>query len=92
MTTGITATGVSWAPPDSDLQNGIVIYYTVILRDLTFGTPERVYNTTLTTFTFTGLEEYTRYSYEVAAATVGGLGPSSMPIQFTTLEDSKLAK
>ena len=86
---GRTTANISWAPPDTNLQNGIVIYYTVMLTDLMFGMPVRVYNTTLTTFSFTGLEEYARYSYEVSAATIGGLGPFSTPVQFTTAEDGK---
>ena len=92
MTTAIetTAANVTWAPPNSNLQNGNIVYYTVILTDLMFGMSQRVDNTTLTSFSFTQLEEYARYSYEVAAATVGGLGPFSMPVQFTTAEEGKL--
>lgn len=89
MTIGINAANVSWTQPDSNLQNGIITYYTVVLTDITFGMPDRAYNTTLTTFSFTGLEEYVTYSYAVAAATIGGLGPFSAPVQFTTQEDSK---
>lgn len=88
-TIGPTTANVSWAPPSTKLQNGIIIYYTVMLTDMMFGMPERVYNTTHATFSFTGLEQYARYSYEVAAATLGGLGPFSTPVQFTTVEDGK---
>lgn len=89
MTTGTTTANITWAPPDPNLQNGVIIYYTLILTDLMFGMPERVHNTTSTSFSFTGLEEYTRYGCKVAAATIGGLGPFSTPVRFTTFEDSK---
>ena len=91
MTTviGTTAANISWVPPDPNLQNGIVTYYSVVLTDLTFGMPDRVLNTTLTDIAFTGLDEYVRYASVVAAATVGGLGPYSAPLQFTTSEDGK---
>ena len=61
----------------------------MVLVDVTFGTPDRVYNTTLTSFSFTGLEEYGRYSCQVAAGTVGGLGPVSNGITFVTFEDGE---
>lgn len=89
ITTGTTTANVSWTPPDPSLQNGVIIYYTVILTDLMFGMPECVYNTTITSFSFMGLEEYARYECEVAAATIGGLGPFSTSVRFTTFEDGK---
>ena len=88
--TGTTTANVSWSEPDPTQLNGIVIYYTVVLADQIFGLPDRVYNTTLTSFSFTGLDEYGRYAFQVAAATVAGLGPLSAPITFTTFEASKL--
>lgn len=84
---GITRASITWAPPDPSLQNGVITHYTVALTDLMFGMPQLTYNTTLTSFNFTGLEEYAVYGCEVAAATVGGLGPFSTLLQFTTLED-----
>ncbi len=86
---GTTSANVSWAPPDPNLQNGIITYYTVVLTDLMFSMPDRVYNTTFTYYVFTGLEEYARYAFQVAAATQGGLGPLSTSIRFTTFEDGK---
>ena len=86
---GTTSANVSWAPPDPDLQNGIIIYYTVVLTDLMFGMPDQAYNTTLNYYYFTGLEEYARYAFQVAAATRGGLGPLSTAVRFTTFEDGE---
>jgi hypothetical protein len=87
--TGTTTANVSWSDPDSNQLNGVITYYTVVLSDLVFGLPDRVYNTTLTSFSFTGLDEYGRYGFQVAAATVAGLGPLSAPVAFTTFEASK---
>lgn len=89
---GTTTANISWNPPNSAKLNGIVIYYTVMLTDLMFGSLDSIYNTTLTTFSFTGLEEYARYACQVAAATVAGLGPISAPVRFTTFETSKLQR
>ncbi len=88
--TGTTTARVAWSDPDSDLQNGIIVYYTVLLVDVMFGTPDRLYNTTLTSFNFSGLEEYARYSVLVSAATVSGAGPFSTAVNFTTRETSEL--
>ena len=87
--TGTTTANISWVSPDPSLQNGIILYYTVVLADLMLGMPDRVYNTTQTSFSFTGLEEYGRYGCRVAAATIGGPGPLSTSVQFITFEDSK---
>ena len=86
---GTTSANVTWAPPDPDLQNGIITYYTVVLTDLMFGMPDRVDNTTRNYYVFTGLEEYARYAFQVAAATQGGLGPLSTAVRFTTFEAGK---
>lgn len=87
---GTTTANISWSLPDPTQLNGIITYYTVVLVEQLFGLPDRVYNTTLTSFSFTGLDEYGRYRCQVAAATVGGLGPLSAPMTFTTFEASEL--
>ena len=86
---GTTSANASWAPPDPNLQNGIVTYYSVVLTDISFGMPDRVYNTTALYYEFTGLEEYGRYAFQVAAGTRAGLGPLSTAVMFTTQEASK---
>ena len=42
--------------------------------------------------TISGLEEYVEYSISVAAYTVIGEGPFSLPVQETTLQDSQFFK
>ncbi len=90
--TGTTTASVAWSDPDPDLQNGIIVYYTILLVDVMFETPDRLYNTTLTSFNFSGLEEYARYSVLIAAVTVGGAGPFSTAVNFTTREASELVE
>lgn len=61
----------------------------MIIEDRGFNTNNVFINTTLTTYTFTDLEEFNNYSCIVAAATSVGVGPYSTPIEFTTLQDGK---
>ena len=89
MVSGASTASISWAQPDPNLRHGIIIYYTVLLTDLTFGVSQQVYNTTLTAINFTGLEEYATYACEISAATIAGLGPFNSPVQFTTFEDGR---
>jgi len=84
---GTTTAAVSWVPPSPELRHGFILYYTVILTDLTFGSTQELFNTTSTALNITELEEYARYSCEVSAATIAGLGPFSPPVELTTLED-----
>ena len=80
---------VSWLIPRQEDQNGIIRYYILRLVDERLGYDDVIINTTLTSHTFTNLEEYNLYSYSVAAATVAGVGSYSGPDQFTTQEDGK---
>lgn len=80
---------VSWLAPRPEDQNGIIRYYILRLVDERLGYDDVIINTTLTSLTFTDLEEYNLYSYSVAAATSAGLGNSSGPDQFITQEDGE---
>lgn len=79
----------SWLPPAVSEHNGIIIYYTLVLKDEQFNVSGAVISVSSTEHTFTDLEEYTRYSCSVAAATSGGLGPFTELVNFTTLEASE---
>jgi len=83
---------VSWFPPAVNGQNGIIVYYILVLTDVGFNSSDITINTTLTSYAFSNLEEYNVYSCAVAAATQVGLGPYSDPIQFTTQEDGECFK
>ena len=68
------------------------MYYILVLTDVGLNSSDVIINTTLTSYTFSSLEEYNVYSCVVAAATQVGLGPYSEPIRFTTQEDGELLK
>ena len=89
-TTSTTAT-ISWLPPPDEHQNGRIVYYILIITDLGFGTNDVVLNSTAKTATATSLQEFNNYSCIAAAATTVGLGPYSLPIMFTTLQDGILS-
>lgn len=80
---------ISWLPPVSSEQNGIISYYTLVLIDEQFNVSGVEINVTSIEHTFTELEEYTRYSCHVAAATDAGLGPFTELVKFTTFEAGK---
>ena len=88
---GPQSASISWLPPLSDDQNGILRYYILRLVDERLGYDEVIINTTLTSHTFNDLEEYNLYSYSIAAATSAGVGVYSDQDQFTTREDGKVA-
>ena len=80
---------MSWLAPRPEDQNGIIRYYILRLVDERLGYDDVIINTTLTSHTFTNLEEYNLYSYSVAAATSVGVGNYSGPDQLTTHEDGE---
>ena len=88
-TSSTTAT-ISWLPPPDEHQNGRIVYYMLIITDLGFGTNDVMLNSTATNITATNLQEFNNYSCIVAAATIVGPGPYSLPIVFTTLQDGIL--
>ena len=90
LATSSTTATISWLPPPDEHQNGRIVYYMLIITDLGFGTNDVVLNSTAMSSTATNLQEFNNYSCIVAAATTVGLGPYSLPIMFTTLQDGIL--
>ena len=82
-----TAVFIFWQPPPLENQNGPIMYYSLILSDLMFGSKDIKVNVTSLNHTATNLEEYNTYSCIVAAASVVGTGPYTAPLNFTTDED-----
>ena len=80
---------LSWQPPQFWDQNGPITYYSLIVKELTYGLGETHINLTTPSYTLTGLEKYNNYSFVIAAATEKGLGPYIMAYNFTTKEDCK---
>ena len=61
------------------------------ITDLGFSANDVILNSTGMNAIATNLQEFNNYSCIVAAATTVGLGPYSLPIMFTTLQDGKVA-
>ena len=80
---------ITWQPPIFDDQNGVIIYYQLIVSQSQFEIPNIVVNVNITSHTLTNLEEHVDYTVVVAAATQIGIGPFSSAVNFTTLQDGK---
>ena len=79
---------LSWEPPLSHHQNGVIQSYTVTVFEVNTNTTHEVHQDILnTSITLTGLHPNYEYKLSVAAYTVG-LGPSSF-VYVTTLQDGK---
>ena len=84
-----TQATIMWQPPLFEDQNGPIIHYNLILSDLVFGLDDIDINVSSLSYTATDLEEYNNYSFIIAATTEVGIGPYSVPVNFTTEEDGK---
>ena len=88
--TGTTSVEFYWQPPPIDDHNGILSYYQLRIVDESFNLTDITVNTTNLSYITDTLEEYIRYSCQVAAATDIGIGPFSAPIEITTLQKGEL--
>ncbi|XP_063997310.1 netrin receptor DCC-like [Pogoniulus pusillus] len=68
---------VSWVPPPEGTQNGFIIGYKISHRRTTRSREMETLEPNNLWYLFTGLEKGTQYSFQVAAMTVNGTGPSS---------------
>ena len=80
-----TSISLSWFPPATNSQNGVIRRYEVKLVESDTGSIFN-YSTTDTSLTISSLHPYYYYQCSVAAYTVG-LGPFSDPVIIQTLED-----
>lgn len=71
-----TTLNLSWSPPVADRRNGLIQRYTISVTELETGALEQ-FNTTAESFVVSGRHPFYRYSYVVAAETIG-LGPYSV--------------
>ena len=83
-----TSIRVEWDPPREDFQFGIIRSYIVLYRVTETGSA-MVMNVVNRSLIIESLMEFTNYSVEVAAVTVGE-GPYSDPVTVVTDQDSKL--
>ena len=70
-----------------DDHNGLISYYQLRLVDESFNLTDITINTTNMSYSIDSLEEYIRYSCQIAAATDIGVGPFTIPIEITTWQD-----
>ena len=86
----VTATSItlSWEPPESDLQNGVIRHYLIQVLETQTGNNLTYQVTALTVFTVGDLHPFYTYSFSVQAVTVAA-GPLSLPQSVRTLEDGK---
>ena len=83
---------LSWDPPPSYNQNGIIEYYTVEILDNNTGQDLVMRESTNeTTLKVAGLHPYYMYNCRVAAATAAGIGPFTTFLILQTQEDGKFA-
>ena len=80
---------LSWLPPRSDRQNGVIRHYIIEAYEnvtgntLSYQTPSHQ-----TSFIVSNLHPYYTYTVRIQAVTVG-VGPLSSPLTVFTMEDSK---
>ena len=89
-TSNITATSVtlSWEPPESDLQNGVIRHYLIQVFEYQTGNNLTYQATAHTVFTIGDLHPFYTYSFSVQAVTVAA-GPLSVFRSVRTLENGK---
>ena len=86
----VTATSftLSWEPPESDLQNGVIRHYLIQVFETQTGNNLTYQVTARTVFTVGDLHPFYTYSFSVQAVTVAA-GPLSLSESVRTLEDGK---
>ena len=77
---------MSWQPPLTEDQNGVIIGYILNVTSLVMGETAEIF-TESTGYTLDPVSSYTLYSAAVAAQTDAGRGPFSVSISVQTLED-----
>ena len=77
---------MSWQPPLTEDQNGVITGYVLNVTSLVTGETEELF-TESTAYILGSVSPYTLYSAAVAAKTDAGRGPFSVSISVQTLED-----
>ena len=97
-----TAIQISWYPPPSISQNGIITSYRITIQGSPFDTDVNVLNVSVTTpvyplltgdsYLITHLHPYNEYTISVTAVNSVGESASSDPININTLQSCKCFK
>ncbi|TSL28293.1 Netrin receptor DCC [Bagarius yarrelli] len=74
---GLLSIKVSWQPPPANTQNGFITGYKIRYRKMGRRGEQEAIEPNNLWYLFTGLEKGSQYSFQVAAMTVNGTGPSS---------------
>ena len=82
-----TSLSLQWLPPPEDGSNGIIIAYSVNVTHASNGDSIEFTDIQDPYLTVESLRPYTQYSCSVAAHTVIGMGPYSIPLLALTNED-----
>ena len=85
-----TILALSWQPPPTESQNGIIIFYTVNITEMETGIVLSYTVVNATTLSVPALHPFYNYTCIVAAVTVG-VGPYSAPAVIQMPEDGKHA-
>ena len=89
MTISSSAVHLTWQPPISEQQNGIIIRYIVNVTTLETGEQSRLVSV-LNQLTVHSLHPHWTYIFTVSAETSVGVGPPSLAVTATTLEDGNV--
>ena len=89
VASGRTSAWFSWEPPSVDDHTGVISYYLLRLVDASFNLTDITINTTNSSYSIEMLEEYVRYSCQVAAGTAAGVGPYTTPLLIITQQDGE---
>ena len=76
-----------WAPPQLDLQNGILRHYVIIIKSVS-GRETRTITAPANSSTLTGLQPHTLYEFSITAVTIAA-SPSSPIVSVKTSEGGK---
>ena len=93
LTLSATEISLSWFSPSRESQNGVLVYYVILINATSSSYPgwttTQINVTASSTFyTTTGLKPYTAYTLSVSAATSVGRGPYSSSTTVTTHEST----
>ncbi len=89
MATTSRSAVLNWDPPSKELQNGIIVNYTIDISVAGSSHTFQVYSTT-TGMTLSTLQPYRTYFCIISALTVVGRGPPSTVFTLSTPEDGKI--
>ena len=84
-----TTLDLEWEPPLRQHRNGIIIRYSLQIRNVATGNVSVLNNIHSTNTTVRQLLPYTTYEYQIAAYTSVGRGPFTSPLSIQTNQDGK---